>query len=111
MIQNAEIIFLDEPGSFLDIRHTLLLMDYLLKLKAENKLIFMVTHDINLASLYSDMVILLKNGGFYKTGTPEEVLTFQNIKEVFGAELYYTLYPGTKKPVVAPLRFKIENNK
>jgi len=107
LVQDTPVIVLDEPSSFLDITHKHIFLDLLLTMKNEGKTVIMVTHDLNTASLYSDQVTILKDGTIFRTGTPEDVLTFKNIFEAFNTEVYYTLYPGTRKPVIAPMRFPI----
>ena len=46
----------------------------------------MISHDLNLASKYSDYVIMLSKGSIYAVGTPNEIITAENIKEVYGVE-------------------------
>ncbi len=107
LAQETNVILLDEPGSFLDLPHSYKLLKLILQLKERGKTVILVTHDLNIASLYSDKVIILKNGNIVKEGAPEEILTFRHILDIFEVEVYYTLYPGTNKPVIAPLRFPI----
>ncbi len=107
LAQETPIILFDEPGSFLDLTHSYTFLRLLLLLKEEGKTIVMVTHDLNVASLYSDRILILKEGRIAIEGPPEETLTYRNIMDIFGVEVYYTLYPGTTRPIVAPLRFPI----
>lgn len=84
LCQEPSIMLLDEPTSSLDLAHQVLIMDFLEKLqKEENITIIMVAHDLNLASLYGQRILLLKQGQVYRIGSPKEVLTFENLEKVF----------------------------
>jgi len=86
--QEADIVLLDEPTSSLDLAHQVLIMDMLEDLqKKQNMTILMVAHDLNLASLYGERIMLLKSGRVYKTGHPKEVLSFGNLEDVFNCVL------------------------
>ena len=62
--------------------------------RTENITAIMTMHDINLASLYSDTIILLKDGYVFVTGTPAEVLTVESIKAVYHIDTQITLVDG-----------------
>lgn len=84
LCQEPSIMLLDEPTSSLDLAHQVLIMDFLENLqKEENITIIMVAHDLNLASLYGQRILLLKQGQVYRIGSPKEVLTFENLEKVF----------------------------
>src|SRR5262245_44394456 len=78
-------LFLDEPLSFLDIRHQI---DFMKKVRtfadAPNVVTIGVVHDLNLAARFSDHLVLINRGRVVATGTPAEVLTTENIASVFG---------------------------
>ncbi len=107
LLQDTPVILLDETGTFLDLKHINLLLNLILNLKEQGKTMVMVTHDLNTASLYSDAVAIMYKGEIKRSGNPEDILTYKNIQEYFGVEVYYTLYPGTKKPVISLLRYPI----
>lgn len=93
--QDPQIILLDEPTSSLDIQNQLNAMKIIEKLvRTENITAIMTMHDINLASLYSDTIILLKDGYVFVTGTPAEVLTVESIKAVYHIDTQITLVDG-----------------
>ena len=74
--QQSKILLLDEPASSLDLAHQIRLMDLLERLKNETSVtIIMVSHDINLAAMYSDAMVLIKDGRMVKKGTPQEIIT------------------------------------
>ena len=87
MAQNPEIYLFDEPVSFLDIKNQLDVLNISSNLaKNENKTIIMVIHDLNMAYKYSDVIVLLNQGKIIAKGTPQEVLTIENIYKVYGVE-------------------------
>jgi len=85
LAQNTGILLLDEPTSHLDLRHQVGIYDLLKRAQLEKrKTIVAVTHDINLAAQYADLVLLLGPDRNYKVGPPGEVFCERHIKEVFG---------------------------
>ena len=78
--QNPSIILLDEPTSHLDINHQIEILNLLRKLNRENGItIILVIHDINLGARYSDEIIMINKGKVLGIGSPEEVITRENI--------------------------------
>lgn len=87
LAQEARIVLLDEPTSNLDLRHQLETMKLLRDVAAaEGIVIVAVCHDINLAARYADRMILLADGRVKADGTPSEVITPDNIRDVYGLE-------------------------
>ncbi|MCQ2070303.1 MAG: ABC transporter ATP-binding protein [archaeon] len=87
LVQDPEIMLLDEPTSNLDIRHQLEVVNVLKSLaRKENLMVIMISHDINITSKFSDKILLLYGGSIMAAGTPEEVITEENIREVYGVE-------------------------
>ncbi len=87
LAQDPEILLLDEPTSNLDIRHQLEVTSILRELSLyRDMLVIMISHDINIAAKFSDRMILLKEGTIYAAGAPEEVVTADNIREVYGVD-------------------------
>ena len=87
LAQEARIVLLDEPTSNLDLRHQLETMRLLRDVAAsEGIVIVAVCHDINLAARYADRIVLLSNGEVKADGTPSEVITRENIRDVYGLE-------------------------
>ncbi len=83
--QEPEIMILDEPTSYLDIRHKLEFLDLLRKLVRERQIgVIMSLHELELAHMIADRVICISSGGrIVKTGTPEEVFTGGSISELY----------------------------
>lgn len=88
LAQNPSIILLDEPTSHLDINHQIEILNLLRKLNREKgTTIVVVIHDINLASRYSDEVIMLNEGQIVGIGSPEEVITKENIEFAYNIKV------------------------
>jgi iron complex transport system ATP-binding protein len=88
LAQNPQILLLDEPTTYLDIRYQLELLELLKQLNIQQHLtIITVLHDVNLAARYSTRIALLRQGVIYDLGTPEAVLTPDNLIDVLGVEV------------------------
>lgn len=99
--QQPRIIVLDEPTATLDLAHQIHVMDLLERLRKEEKItIIMVSHDLNLAAMYADLLLLLKGGSVVSLGKPEEVLTFQTLEQAYGCVLLVDENPVKKVPRV-----------
>ena len=87
LVQKPQILLLDEPTSNLDIKHQLGISRMLRDLsRKEDMLVIMISHDINIASKYSDNIILMHNGTIFSVGKPIEVITEENINTVYGVQ-------------------------
>ena len=84
LAQNPEVLLLDEPTTYLDLKHQLQFYEILNRLNEERGLtIICVTHDVNLAAPYARRMIALSSGIIAADGTPESVLTPQHLYEIF----------------------------
>ena len=100
LAQNTKILFLDEPTTYLDIRYQIEILELVKKLNREFGItIIMVLHDINQAIYFSDCVIGLKDGLVEMEGNPQEVITRESIRSLYGIELDVTVI-GEKKFVL-----------
>ncbi len=89
LAQNTAILLLDEPTSFLDLKHQVGIYDLLKVLQLEKgKTIVAVTHDINLAAQYADEILLLGADNNHCIGKIEDVLSTEQIEKVFGVNIY-----------------------
>jgi iron complex transport system ATP-binding protein len=105
LAQEPEVILLDEPTANLDIHHQMDFLDLILTLNRERGLtIVMASHDMNIASEFCDRLILLKGGGVYKIGTPDEVITQENIEKVYGCEVWIDQNPFSGMPRISLLK-------
>ena len=97
LAQGTEILLLDEPTTYLDIRYQIEILELVKKLNQEYGMtIVMVLHDINQAIYFSDEIIGLKDGKVIVEGKPEEVITEQSIQALYGIELKVTDVDGKK---------------
>lgn len=94
LVQNTDFLILDEPTNHLDIGYQIQLMDLV---KTLDITIVSAIHDINLAAMYCDYLIVMKDGEIMKMGTVEEVLTAQILKEIFGVNAYIGVNPINNK--------------
>lgn len=100
--QKPEILFLDEPTTYLDISHQMETLKLVKKLKAEAGVgIVMVLHDLNQALEVSDRIVVIKDGKKYSEGTPQEVITPRMMREVYQVECDILRLPGRHCPVLA----------
>ncbi len=83
LAQDASILLLDEPTTYLDIEHQLRLMELLALLKNEGKTILLVLHDLEQALRYSDQLIAIDSEKRIHQGTPDKMLTTGTLSYVF----------------------------
>ncbi len=104
LAQEAGVLLLDEPTSNLDIKHQLEVMEIMTDLVAKKELsVIMAVHDLNLASRYTDQVIIMKDGKIFDAGSPSNVLTPENIGSVYDVEVDVINRNG-EKPYIIPIR-------
>jgi iron complex transport system ATP-binding protein len=108
--QQPEIILLDEPTTALDPAHQLKIMDLMEKFRKEHNItVIMVSHDLNLASMYGERIILLKDGKVVETGEPGKVLDEKLLEDTYGCRLMVDENPLGKVARVTPVpdKFKL----
>ena len=106
--QQPDIMLLDEPTASLDLAHQVKVMDLMEKLKGEKAItVIMVSHDVNLAAMYSNQVLLLKEGEISSMGLPSDVLSFQKLEETYGCKLLVDESPlgGFPRVTLVPGRY------
>ena len=103
LAQEPRILLLDEPAAFLDIRHEVEMYDLLRDLQRGGMTVVSVLHDLNIAALYCDRLVLLHEGRVARVGTPAEVITYPNLTEVYGTEVYVAMNDITGALNVLPL--------
>lgn len=100
LAQETDIIFLDEPTTYLDMAHQLEVLELLQELNQnEGRTIVMVLHDLNQAARFADHLIALKAGEIVKAGTCEEVIQREVLREVFQIDAEIGRDPRTNKPM------------
>ncbi|RJP28834.1 MAG: ABC transporter ATP-binding protein [Candidatus Omnitrophota bacterium] len=101
LTQKPKVLLLDEPTSHLDIGHQVQMLNLLKQLNKNEKItVVIVLHDLNLASEYCDKIVMLHEGMVSKIGQPEEVLTYQNIENVYKTLVIVNKNPISGKPHV-----------
>jgi len=105
LCMKPKIMLFDEPTSNLDINHQVEFYELISRLNREKNLtILTVSHDINLASEYSQKIILLKEGRIFKMGSPREVVIEGHISQVYGSRVLVDENPVTGSPRITLLR-------
>ncbi len=85
LAQEAEILLMDEPAAFLDLKHQVRVFELMRRLNRERGLtIVAALHDLNLAALFFPRLVMLNAGKIYRDGSAHEVLTEENIRAVYG---------------------------
>ena len=102
LTQEPKVVLLDEPTSFLDLKYKGEIFKLITRLNREEGLsVVVVSHDLDLVAQYCHQVMMLKNGRPYVTGSPAEVITAENIKEVYECPVVVDQHPSTGKPRVS----------
>ena len=105
LAQEAEILLLDEPTTYLDIAHQFQTLELINKLHSHmDRTILMVLHDLNQAARYSDFLFVVKDGELFARGTPDEIITEVMLKEVFSIETRVIRDEENNCPYFIPLR-------
>ncbi|MFJ7669209.1 ABC transporter ATP-binding protein [Lysinibacillus sp. NPDC097195] len=85
LAQNTDLILLDEPTTYLDMAHQVEILDLLFDLNnRENRTVVMVLHDLNLACRYAHHIVALRDKKIYAQGKPEDIVTIDLVRDVFG---------------------------
>ena len=108
--QEPDIILLDEPTASLDLAYQVRIMDLMEQLKNEKGItVVMVSHDVNLAAMYADHLLLLHKGQVLCQGLPDEVITYQTLEAAYGCTLLVDESPLGKSPRVTlvPRKYSI----
>ncbi|WP_242613158.1 ABC transporter ATP-binding protein [Herbihabitans rhizosphaerae] len=95
LAQQTQVLVLDEPTNHLDVRHQLELMELVRELGLTT---VMAVHDLNLAAGYCDRLHVIDSGKIVAGGPPEDVLTAELLRSVFGVHADFTTHPRTGRP-------------
>jgi len=102
LTQEAKILLLDEPTSALDLNNAVEFMKILKNISIKKNIsVIIIIHDLNLASLFCDSLIILKDGRFIEKGSPKEVINEENIKSVYNLDCK-VCYNENDKPYIIP---------
>lgn len=102
LVQNPDIFLLDEPTADLDMAHQMDTLEILRKLARSGKALAFSVHDLNLAAMAADEVLLLVEGRIAAFGSPASVLTPEIIQKAYGARVVVREHPGAALPHVIP---------
>jgi iron complex transport system ATP-binding protein len=107
LAQTPQMLLLDEPTTYLDLRYQLELLELLKRFNQDQNLtIITVLHDVNLATRFSDRLALLKQGRLHHLGAPIDVVTPENLAEIFGIDAAILQTPvGLQICPLAPFSF------
>ncbi|MBS6148117.1 MAG: ABC transporter ATP-binding protein [Veillonella sp.] len=97
LAQRTECLVLDEPTNHLDIKYQLELMTIVKRLDAT---VVSAIHDLNLAAIYCDRIIALKEGHIVCSGTPQEVLTAETIRHIYGVSAMVQTLPDGRLNII-----------
>ncbi|WP_406088003.1 ABC transporter ATP-binding protein [Kitasatospora purpeofusca] len=103
LAQDTDLLLLDEPTTFLDLRHQLDVLDLVSDLHAQaGRTVVMVLHDLGQAARYADHLVVLKDGRLAAAGPPADVLTAELVESVFQVACQVVPDPETGTPLVVP---------
>ena len=109
LAQQPRILLLDEPAAHLDIRHQVSLYELIEDIRRRTGFtVVSAMHDLNLAAAYCDRVALLSQKKIARTGSVEEVMTYRNLRDVFGTEIYVGVNELTGHRLFTPMAKKPE---
>lgn len=94
LAQAPELFLLDEPTNHLDPRHHVQILNLCKTLCRQRKTVITAIHDLNLASMYADRLLMLKDGEPVACGSPRDVLTLEQLSEVYGIPFEVLAHPG-----------------
>lgn len=104
LAQQTDILFLDEPTTFLDITYQVEILDLLKELnEIHGTTIVMVLHDINLSARYADHIIALRKGSLVAEGKPNDIINERLIKKVFDLDCTVINDPISNTPLIVPI--------
>jgi iron complex transport system ATP-binding protein len=96
LAQSPEFLLLDEPATYLDLRHQVSIYRLLRQMRSSGKGVVTVTHDLNTALTYADRVVMLNDGSIAADGRPGEVLRASTVEQIFGVRT--TVQAGGDRP-------------
>ena len=104
LAQQTELLLLDEPTTFLDVRHQVEVLDLLTDMnRTRGTTTVMVLHDLNMAARYADHLVAMVDGRVHVAGPPGEVLTEECVRTVFGLEARVIVDPTSGTPLMLPI--------
>ncbi|WP_159848851.1 ABC transporter ATP-binding protein [Nocardia sp. CY41] len=104
LAQGTDILLLDEPTTYLDLAHSIEVLDLVDRLHADlGRTVVMVLHDLNLAIRYSDQLVVMHAGRVVAAGAPGEVVSVELLREVFDLDATVLEDPVSGRPMIVPI--------
>ncbi|MFJ8629543.1 ABC transporter ATP-binding protein [Streptomyces sp. NPDC093568] len=103
LAQGTDLLLLDEPTTYLDLAHAIDVLDLVDDLHESGCTVVMVLHDLNLATRYSDNLVVMRAGSILAQGHPRDVITAELLDEAFGLRAMVIDDPVGDRPLIVPI--------
>lgn len=103
LAQGTDLLLLDEPTTYLDLAHAIDVLDLVNDLHESGCTVVMVLHDLNLATRYSDNLVVMRDGAILAQGHPRDVITAELLDEAFGLRAKVIDDPVGDRPLIVPI--------
>ncbi|WP_330254692.1 ABC transporter ATP-binding protein [Nocardia sp. NBC_00565] len=104
LAQGTDILLLDEPTTYLDLAHSIEVLDLVDRLHCDlGRTVVMVLHDLNLAIRYSDQLIVMRDGRIVAQGAPTDIINVALLREVFDLDASVLEDPVSGRPMIVPI--------
>ncbi|MFC8225242.1 ABC transporter ATP-binding protein [Streptomyces sp. NPDC057287] len=103
LAQGTDLLLLDEPTTYLDLAHAIDVLDLVDDLHESGRTVVMVLHDLNLATRYSDNLVVMRAGAILAQGHPRDVITAELLEEAFGLRAMVIDDPVGDRPLIVPI--------
>ncbi|MFI0019026.1 ABC transporter ATP-binding protein [Streptomyces sp. JUS-F4] len=103
LAQGTDLLLLDEPTTYLDLAHAIDVLDLVDDLHESGCTVVMVLHDLNLATRYSDNLVVMRDGAILAQGNPRDVITAELLYEAFGLQAKVIEDPVGDRPLIVPI--------
>ncbi|MFB8025447.1 ABC transporter ATP-binding protein [Streptomyces sp. NPDC056465] len=103
LAQGTDLLLLDEPTTYLDLAHAIDVLDLVDDLHEAGRTVVMVLHDLNLATRYSDNLVVMREGAILAQGHPRDVVTAELLEEAFGLRAKVIEDPVGDRPLIVPI--------
>lgn len=103
LAQGTDLLLLDEPTTYLDLAHAVDVLDLVDDLHESGRTVVMVLHDLNLATRYSDNLVVMREGAILAQGHPRDVMTAELLHEAFGLRAKVIDDPVGNRPLIVPI--------
>lgn len=111
LAQETDLILLDEPTTFLDLKVQVDLMNLLVRLAHEtNRTLVVVLHELNLAAAYADHLVMMREGAIVEKGSPDEIFSSANLKAVFDLDAHVIRDPHSHRLICVPAMMSVVNH-